>query len=48
VPTSGVSQDDFKDLDSLFSKATKEKQRFERLVVSKEEALQLFKYNPFK
>ena len=27
---------------------TKKKQKFERLVVTKEEALELFAYNPFK
>lgn len=45
---SGVSQTDFKDLDTIFGKVCKEKQVFERLVVSKEEALELFKYNAFK
>jgi threonyl-tRNA synthetase len=43
-----VSSADFKDLETIFGKATKEKQKFERLVVSKEEALELFRYNPFK
>jgi threonyl-tRNA synthetase len=45
---SGVSQTDFKDLETIFSKVTKEKQVFERLVVSKQEALELFQYNAFK
>lgn len=70
-----MTQTDYKDLDTLFSKATKEKQvrarvtrapsatrsththtralpvrpkTFERLVVTKEEALELFRYNAFK
>jgi len=44
----GVSNTDFKDLEALVGKAAKEKQRFERLVVTKAEALALFKYNAFK
>lgn len=44
----GVSPTEFKDLESLVGKSTKAKERFERLVVTKEEALELFKYNAFK
>lgn len=44
----GVSPTEFKDLESLVGKSAKAKERFERLVVTKEEALELFKYNAFK
>uniref|UniRef100_A0A7S2SGE3 Probable threonine--tRNA ligase, cytoplasmic n=1 Tax=Rhizochromulina marina TaxID=1034831 RepID=A0A7S2SGE3_9STRA len=39
---------DFKDVDDAVKKIAKAKQTFERLVVTKEEALELFTYNPFK
>ena len=35
-------------LDALTKKITDEKQTFERLVVTKEEAMKMFAYNPFK
>ena len=43
-----LTEDDYKGLEAEVGKVTKAKQQFERLVVTKEEALQLFKYNPFK
>lgn len=43
-----IAADDFETLDSLVSKVIKEKQPFERLVLTKEEALDLFDYNEFK
>jgi threonyl-tRNA synthetase len=43
-----VSTNDFKNLNQIVAKIIKEKQRFERLVVTKEEALELFKHNPYK
>ena len=44
----GVSDTDFEKLEKILSEIVKEKQPFIRLVVSKDEALDLFKYNPFK
>jgi len=44
----GVSPTEFKDVEGLVGKSTKAKERFERLVVTKEEALELFGYNAFK
>ena len=44
----GVTPTDFKDLEGLVGKSAKAKERFERLVVTKEEAMELFKYNAFK
>lgn len=44
----GVSQTDFPVIEDLMKKITKEKQAFERLEVSKENLLEMFKYNPFK
>jgi threonyl-tRNA synthetase len=40
---SRVSKTDFKPLNQVVAKIIKEKQRFERLVVTKEEALEIFK-----
>ena len=45
---SAISEGDFKDIEKLVGTVTKSKAKFERLVLSKEEALELFKYNPFK
>lgn len=42
------SQDDYKKIEDTAQKFTTEKQKFERLWLSKEEALNLFSYNPFK
>ncbi|KAJ2401684.1 threonyl-tRNA synthetase [Coemansia sp. RSA 2559] len=44
----GVSQEDFAPLESLANKAIKEKQPFERLVLSKEDLLRMFSYNKYK
>ena len=44
----GVSSSDFPYLESLFKNIVKEKQPFERLVMKKEDLLEMFKYNEFK
>ncbi|XP_075697830.1 threonine--tRNA ligase 1, cytoplasmic isoform X2 [Rhinoderma darwinii] len=44
----GVSSNDFTGLENLCKKIMKEKQQFERLEVSKETLLEMFKYNKFK
>lgn len=41
-------KNDFPVLDNIMRSILKEKQDFERLVVSKENLLEMFKYNPFK
>lgn len=46
--TNSLSEDDYKTIESEVQKITKSKQPFERMVVTKEEALDLFKGNPFK
>lgn len=43
-----MAEKDLKDLDKEVSKFCKSKQTFDRLVVTKEEALDLFDYNAFK
>jgi len=43
-----LSQNDYTPLESLVKKIVKEKQPFERLVVSKESLLEMFKHNPYK
>lgn len=43
-----VQQSDWKPLETLFGKIVKEKQKFERLVISKEDLLEMFKTNPYK
>eukprot|EP00611_Tribonema_gayanum_P010835 TRINITY_DN20953_c0_g1_i1.p1 TRINITY_DN20953_c0_g1~~TRINITY_DN20953_c0_g1_i1.p1 ORF type:complete len:780 (+),score=275.37 TRINITY_DN20953_c0_g1_i1:107-2446(+) len=43
-----VSDKDLPDLDKHVTAQCKQKQTFDRLVLSKEEALEMFKYNPFK
>ncbi|XP_073399999.1 threonine--tRNA ligase 1, cytoplasmic [Dendrobates tinctorius] len=44
----GVSSNDFSSLENLCKKIMKEKQPFERLEISKETLLEMFKYNKFK
>lgn len=44
----GVSSNDFTSLENLCKKIMKEKQQFERLEISKETLLEMFKYNKFK
>ncbi|KAM6980191.1 threonine--tRNA ligase 1, cytoplasmic [Aplochiton taeniatus] len=44
----GVSSTEFGDLETLCKSVVKEKQTFERLEVSKETLLKMFKYNKFK
>lgn len=48
LPIRTVSQLDFPALEQICGMATKEKQKFQRLVVSKENLLKMFEYNPFK
>ncbi|KAJ3103447.1 threonyl-tRNA synthetase [Phlyctochytrium bullatum] len=43
-----VSQSDYNSLETLASKAIKEKQPFQRLVVSKENLLKMFEHNKYK
>lgn len=43
-----VSQADFKNIETACQKAIKEKQPFERLVMTKEELLEMFDYNKYK
>jgi threonyl-tRNA synthetase len=43
-----VTQSDYTVLDTLAKSITKEKQKFERLVISKENLLEMFKHNPLK
>jgi threonyl-tRNA synthetase len=43
-----VVPEDFKPLEKLVKDVTSEKQPFRRLVLTKEEALEMFKFNPFK
>lgn len=43
-----VQNSDWKPLETIVSKIAKEKQKFERLVMSKEELLEMFKYNKYK
>ncbi|KAI5623761.1 threonine--tRNA ligase, cytoplasmic, partial [Silurus asotus] len=44
----GVSSTEFGDLETLCKGIVKDKQRFERLEISKETLLEMFKYNKFK
>ncbi|CAI9583861.1 unnamed protein product [Staurois parvus] len=48
VSIRGVSSNDFTGLENLCKKIMKEKQQFERLEISKETLLEMFKYNKFK
>jgi len=41
-------EEDYKSIEAEVSKITKKKQKFERLVITKEEGLELFAGNPFK
>jgi len=43
-----VKDEDYKDIQKEVTKIMKQKQKFERMVVTKEEALELFADNPFK
>lgn len=43
-----VQETDWKPLENLVGKISKEKQKFERLVLSKEDLLDMFKYNKYK
>ncbi|XP_029663792.1 threonine--tRNA ligase, cytoplasmic isoform X2 [Formica exsecta] len=44
----GISNTDFPYLENLYKSIAKEKQTFERLVMTKEDLLEMFKYNEFK
>ena len=44
----GLSDSQFGEIEDEFRKSTKRKEKFERLVVTKDEALELFSYSPFK
>ncbi|KAI9362662.1 hypothetical protein BD770DRAFT_359456 [Pilaira anomala] len=43
-----VNQQDYPNLEKLVNQFAKEKQNFERLVISKEDILEMFKHNPYK
>jgi len=43
-----IAEKDFKGIEQAVLKSAKAKQPFERLVLSKEDALDMFKFNPFK
>ncbi|ODV94343.1 hypothetical protein PACTADRAFT_4287 [Pachysolen tannophilus NRRL Y-2460] len=43
-----VSQSDFKNLETIAKKAIKEKQKFERLEMTKDQLLEMFKYSKYK
>jgi len=44
----GISESQFGEIEEEVRKTVKRKERFERLVVTKDEALELFQYSPFK
>lgn len=48
VGDKNLSQDNFDEIASAYNSIAKEQQPFERCVLSKEDALELFKNNPFK
>lgn len=43
-----VQESDWKPLETIVGKISKEKQKFERLVLTKEDLLEMFKYNKYK
>jgi len=43
-----VSQADYEKIEKEIKKYAQEKQPYERILLTKEEALEMFKYNPFK
>ncbi|PRT52989.1 Threonine--tRNA ligase, cytoplasmic [Wickerhamiella sorbophila] len=43
-----ISVQEYKDVEGLVKKVVKDKQKFERLVVTKENLLEMFKYNKYK
>lgn len=45
---SAISQENFKGLENVAKKAIKEKQKFERLVMKKEDLLKMFEYSKYK
>jgi len=46
--TDSIKDDDYKPIEQEVNKIIKKKQKFERMVITKEEALELFADNPFK
>ncbi|KAI9015255.1 hypothetical protein CLU79DRAFT_765853 [Phycomyces nitens] len=48
VKDRAVTQQDYASLEKLVGTITKEKQPFERLVMTKDELLEMFKHNPYK
>jgi threonyl-tRNA synthetase len=48
LPDCAIVQSDRKLLETTVSKIVKEKQPFERLAISKEDLLEMFKGNPYK
>lgn len=47
-PKNMFNQDNYKPIEEAAKKVISEKQTFQRIILSKEEALRLFAYNPFK
>jgi threonyl-tRNA synthetase len=43
-----VQESDWKPLETIVGKISKEKQKFERLTLKKEDLLEMFKYNKYK
>jgi threonyl-tRNA synthetase len=43
-----IAEADYKNIEGEVKKVVKNKQKFERLIVTKDEALEMFAYNPFK
>jgi len=43
-----ISHDNFVEIEKTFTKLASEKQPFQRVVLTKQQALELFKSNPFK
>ena len=46
--TGSVSQSDYETIEEDVKKYQKERQAFERILLTKDEALEMFSYNPFK
>merc|ERR1719195_500907 len=47
-PEGNVAQDHFKQIEKLVQRIVKEKQPFQRVVLTKPQALEMFKFNKFK
>ena len=46
--STSISQNDYEGIEKQFKKYVQEKQPFERILLTKAEALEMFSYNPFK